>query len=108
MIAVGLLSGKCLFYKAAVAVGILELIWKDLALVGAVDVKSKRPSAKSAKITGIEFISGDEMVLISTADSRARVYRLDDYSREAKLVGHIHTETMLSATMRSGVDILGV
>jgi WD40 repeat protein len=81
----GLMSGDCIFYET-----------KGLARQSQVQVRSSRgKNSKGSKITSIQAMAippntpGAEVkVLISSNDSRIRIYNLSDKSLGAKLRGH--------------------
>lgn len=91
----GCLSGLCLFYET-----------EGLRYHTQVHVRSSHGrNAKGSKITGIEAMSfppddpnGDVKLLITSNDSRIRLYNLRDKSLETKFKGHENTCSQIHAT----------
>ncbi|KAL1840391.1 hypothetical protein VTJ49DRAFT_517 [Mycothermus thermophilus] len=104
----GLLNGMCMFYET-----------EGLKLSSQLHVRSSRgKNAKGSKITGIQTIripphdpldaqpseadadsSAHEVrVLITSNDSRIRIYSLNDKTLQVKLKGHENTFSQISAT----------
>lgn len=90
----GGLSGMCTFYET-----------EGLQAQFQIHVRSSRgKNAKGSKITGIETTSvqsgpsaGDVKVLISSNDSRVRVYSLETRMLEAKYRGHVNQSSQIHA-----------
>lgn len=93
----GTVVGRCKFYT------LFDEIQGEWQLFHTtqMDVRSSRgKNKKAAKICGISFNELDpNEVIISSADSRIRVYRMDDKSVKWKYVGHVVQETQLSCSM---------
>ncbi|EGZ72509.1 hypothetical protein NEUTE2DRAFT_150857 [Neurospora tetrasperma FGSC 2509] len=102
----GLLNGLCLFFET-----------EGLKPLAQVHVRSSRgKNAKGSKITGIQTISvppmdplkelsgtgdkaqGEVKVLITSNDSRVRIYNLRDKSLEIKLKGHDNSVSQIAAS----------
>jgi WD repeat-containing protein 44 len=90
----GVLSGLCLFYET-----------EGLKYHTQIHVRSSRgKNAKGSKITGIRTISfpddpeGEVKVLITSNDSRVRLYSLRDKSLEMKFRGHENTCSQIKAS----------
>jgi WD40 repeat protein len=91
----GVLSGLCLFYET-----------EGLKYHTQIHVRSSRgKNAKGSKITGIRTASytpgdleGDVKVLITSNDSRVRMYNLKDKSLEMKFRGHENTCSQINAS----------
>jgi len=91
----GVLSGLCLFYETA---GLLPQ--------GQIHVRSSRgKNAKGSKITGIRTttyppndLNGEVKVLVTSNDSRVRLYNLKDKSLEMKFRGHENTCSQINAS----------
>ncbi|KAH8600412.1 WD40-repeat-containing domain protein [Bisporella sp. PMI_857] len=91
----GVLSGLCLFYET-----------EGLKYHTQIHVRSSRgKNAKGSKITGIRTITfppddpeGEMKVLITSNDSRVRVYNLRDKSLEMKFRGHENTCSQINAS----------
>jgi WD40 repeat protein len=91
----GVLSGLCLFYET-----------EGLKYHTQIHVRSSRgKNAKGSKITGIRTIyfppddpEGEMKVLITSNDSRVRMYNLRDKSLEMKFRGHENTCSQINAS----------
>ncbi|KAG9246512.1 WD40-repeat-containing domain protein [Calycina marina] len=91
----GVLSGLCLFYET-----------EGLKYHTQIHVRSSRgKNAKGSKITGIRTIvippddpEGEMKVLITSNDSRVRMYNLRDKSLETKFRGHENTCSQINAS----------
>lgn len=67
-------------------------------------MRSRRgKNSKGHKITGFEFV-GNDRVLVSTTDSRIRMYNLSNYSESCKYRGGFSNE---SSRIRAGLSPLG-
>ncbi|KAH6670924.1 WD repeat-containing protein [Plectosphaerella plurivora] len=92
----GVLNGMCLFYDT-----------EGLKLQSQMHVRSSRgKNAKGSKITGIKTITmptrngeGQVKVLITSNDSRIRLYNLKDKALEMKLKGHENLCSQLRASV---------
>ncbi|KAG4306375.1 hypothetical protein PORY_000363 [Pneumocystis oryctolagi] len=90
----GSFNGLCIFYET-----------KGLRYHTQIHVRSSRgKNSKGSKITGIETIStmpgnnGDVKLLITSNDSRIRIYNMRDKSLEIKLKGNQNTCSQIHAT----------
>jgi WD40 repeat protein len=91
----GVLSGLCLFYET-----------EGLKYHTQIHVRSSRgKNAKGSKITGIRTMmfppddpDGDMKVLITSNDSRIRMYNMRDKSLEMKFRGHENTCSQINAS----------
>jgi WD40 repeat protein len=91
----GVLSGLCLFYET-----------EGLKQQAQIHVRSSRgKNAKGSKVTGIRTMTippddpnGEVKVLITSNDSRVRIYNLKDKSLEIKLRGHENTCSQINAS----------
>ncbi|KAG5439416.1 hypothetical protein PCANB_001990 [Pneumocystis canis] len=90
----GSFNGLCIFYET-----------KGLRYHTQIHVKSSRgKNSKGSKITGIETIctmpdnNGDVKLLITSNDSRIRIYNMRDKSLETKLKGNQNTCSQIHAT----------
>ena len=91
----GVLSGLCLFYET-----------EGLKYHTQIHVRSSRgKNAKGSKITGIRTMNfppndpeGDMKVLITSNDSRIRMYNMRDKSLEMKFRGHENTCSQINAS----------
>ncbi|TGZ77270.1 WD40 repeat-like protein [Ascodesmis nigricans] len=92
---VGCLNGRCVFYDT-----------EGLKYHSALHVRSSRgKNSDGSKITGIETFtippgdpSGDTKILISSNDSRIRMYHARDKSLELKFKGYANTCSQIHAT----------
>jgi WD40 repeat protein len=98
----GVLSGLCLFYET-----------EGLKYNTQVHVRSSRgKNAKGSKITGIRTINfpddpdGDVKVLITSNDSRVRLYNLRDKSLEMKFRGHENTCSQIKASFSNDAQYI--
>ncbi|KAF7459410.1 WD domain, G-beta repeat-containing protein [Cryptosporidium felis] len=63
-----------------------------------VDCRNRRgKSSKGRKVSGISWKKDNKSVLVTTNDSRVRLFNLSDLSTFVKFKGHINEETLLSA-----------
>lgn len=63
-----------------------------------VDCRNRRgKSSKGRKVSGISWKRDNKSVLVTTNDSRVRLFNLSDLSTFIKFKGHINEETLLSA-----------
>ncbi|KAH8581994.1 uncharacterized protein ELE39_002973 [Cryptosporidium sp. chipmunk genotype I] len=63
-----------------------------------VDCRNRRgKSSKGRKVSGISWKKDNKSVLVTTNDSRVRLFNLSDLSTFIKFKGHINEETLLSA-----------
>ncbi|EEB06520.1 WDR44 family WD repeat protein [Schizosaccharomyces japonicus yFS275] len=90
----GTFGGLCLFYDT-----------KGLRYRTQMPIKDSRGrTAKGSKITGIEArmlasgVKGETQLLITTNDSRIRVYNIQDKSLEYKLKGHVNEQGQIKAS----------
>ncbi|GJQ13629.1 hypothetical protein GpartN1_g5420.t1 [Galdieria partita] len=63
------------------------------------DVRSRRgKNSRGSKISGICFSPNGEEFLVSSNDSRMRCYRVDDFSRSCKYMGHHNQSSQIHGT----------
>jgi len=85
----GSYCGKCSFYKT-----------KMLEPITQIHVRSSRgKNKKGKKITGIETLPGNSLILVTSNDSRIRLYRLSDYSFCGKYKGLLNDNFQIKATV---------
>lgn len=93
----GTAQGRCKFYR------LFDEIQGEWQLVHTtqVDVRSSRgKNNKGAKICGISFLYSDAReFMVSSNDSRIRIYRMDDKSVVFKYLGHECVESRLSGSI---------
>jgi WD40 repeat protein len=60
---------------------------------------ASRPKRKGKKVTGLEFTpGGGEGLLVTTNDSRMRLYNMDDYSCICKFKGLVNENMQIQAS----------
>jgi WD repeat-containing protein 44 len=101
MLVAGTICGRCKLY------GLFDEIQGEWQLIHTtqMDVRSSRGKnrRKAAKINGITFSSNDpNEFMISSSDSRIRLYRMDDKSVVYKYTGHTCTESNLTGSISPG------
>lgn len=96
---VGTAHGRCKFY------GLFDEIQGEWQFkhTTQLDVRSRRAkNAQGKKICGFRFYGKSDKVIISSNDSRLRLYRLDDKSVLTKFVGHSNSESRYKASFAPG------
>lgn len=96
---VGTYHGRCKFY------GLFDEIQGEWQFkhTTQLDVRSRRAkNAQGKKICGFRFYGRTDKVLISSNDSRLRLYRLDDKSVLSKFLGHQNNESHLNGSFAPG------
>lgn len=104
----GLLNGLCMLYET-----------EGLKFHSQIHAKSSRgKNSKGSKITGISTMAmpltsggngtvpGEIKIMVSTNDSRIRVYNLRDGSLDTKFKGHENTCTQISASFSDGAQYI--
>ncbi|KAF8425112.1 WD40-repeat-containing domain protein [Tirmania nivea] len=99
----GCLSGLCLFYET-----------EGLKYNTQIQVRSTLgKNAKGSKITGIETSysppddpNGETKILVTSNDSRVRIYNLRDKGLETKFKGHENTCSQIRATFRDDMKYI--
>lgn len=103
----GLLNGMCMIYET-----------EGLKFHSQIHAKSSRgKNSKGSKITGIQAMTmpltsggsggtepGEVKIMVSTNDSRIRVYNLKDGSLDVKFKGHENACTQISASFSDGAQ----
>ncbi|CAL1538845.1 unnamed protein product [Lymnaea stagnalis] len=85
---VGTYDGKCIFYTT-----------EQLKYYTMVNVRSSRgKNSKGRKITGIETMPGEEKILITSNDSRIRLYNLRDLTLSCKYKGGMNNSSQIRAS----------
>jgi WD40 repeat protein len=85
----GTYDGKCLFY---------QITPTGMKKKTQIDVRSRRGKNKGRKVTGIVLTPDQSQVLITTNDSRVRLYSLHDYSENCKYSGLENQSSHIRAT----------
>ncbi|CAN8066048.1 unnamed protein product [Agarophyton chilense] len=96
---VGTNRGRCKFY------GLFDEIQGEWQFkhTTQLDVRSRRAkNAQGKKICGFRFYGKSDKVIVSSNDSRLRLYRLDDKSILAKFLGHQNNKSRLTASFAPG------
>nr|XP_027217483.1 uncharacterized protein LOC113809995 isoform X2 [Penaeus vannamei] len=84
---VGTYDGRCIFYET-----------EQLKYFTQINVRSTRgKNAKGRKITGIEPLPGEDKVLITSNDSRIRLYDLRDLNLSCKYKGYSNMSSQIRA-----------
>ncbi|KAK8399831.1 hypothetical protein O3P69_003684 [Scylla paramamosain] len=84
---VGTYDGRCIFYET-----------DQLKYYTQIYVRSTRgKNAKGQKITGIEPLPGEDKILITSNDSRIRLYDLRDLNLSCKYKGYSNTSSQIRA-----------
>lgn len=85
----GTYDGKCIFYS---------LRGTELSRRTIIDVRSRRGKNKGKKVTGVVASPDQRGILVTTNDSRVRVYSLVDFSEMCKFKGFVNTSSQIKAT----------
>lgn len=96
---IGTYHGRCKFY------GLFDEIQAEWQFkhTTQLDVRSRRAkNAQGKKICGFRFLGKTDKVMISSNDSRLRLYRLDDKSVLSKFIGHQNNEAHFNASFAPG------
>lgn len=89
---IGTLHGRCKFYALFDEI---QAEWQ-FKHTTQLDVRSRRArNATGKKICGFRFYEKGDKVLVSSNDSRMRLYRLDDKSVVCKFVGNVNSQARL-------------
>ncbi|RUS85299.1 hypothetical protein EGW08_006946 [Elysia chlorotica] len=85
---VGTYDGKCIFYTT-----------EQLKYYTMVNVRSTRgKNSRGRKITGIETMPGEEKILVTSNDSRLRMYNLKDLTLSCKYKGCMNNSSQIRAS----------
>ncbi|OII77563.1 hypothetical protein cand_017230 [Cryptosporidium andersoni] len=72
-----------------------------------IDCRNRRgKSSKGRKVSGLCWKKDNKGVLVTTNDSRIRLFNLNDVSTFAKYKGHVNKETLISAEMSINEDMI--
>lgn len=96
---VGTYFGRCKFY------GLFDEVQGEWQFkhTTQLDVRSRRAKhAQGKKICGFRFYGKTDKVIISSNDSRLRLFRLDDKSVLSKFQGHVNAQGHLNASFSPG------
>ena len=96
MTVAGLYSGQCIFYR---------MEGEEMKYFTQIECRNRRGAKrKGKKVTGIRFLSSGasptphEHLIVTTNDSRTRVYNLDDYACVYKYKGVVNNNMQIAAT----------
>lgn len=93
---VGTYDGRCIFYET-----------EHLKYHTQIHVKSRHGKNKGRKISGVEPLPGEDKLLVTSNDSRVRLYNLKDHSLTCKYKGCINTSSQIKAAFsRDGQYII--
>lgn len=92
---VGTYHGRCKFYRLFDEI---QTEWQ-FKHTTQLDVRSRKAkNAQGKKICGFRFYGGSDMVMVSSNDSRLRMYRLSDKAVVSKFLGHQNNLCHLNAS----------
>ena len=87
---VGTYDGRCIFYST-----------DQLKYYTMIHVRSARgKNAQGRKVTGIEPMPGEDKILVTSNDSRIRLYDLRDLSLSCKYKGYVNSSSQIRASFR--------
>lgn len=87
---VGTYDGRCIFYST-----------DQLKYYTMIHVRSARgKNAQGRKVTGIEPMPGEDKILVTSNDSRIRLYDLRDLSLSCKFKGYVNSSSQIRASFR--------
>jgi len=89
----GLLNGQCILYQVNAH--------QQMNYYTQIDCRNSRGSKrKGRKVTGIEFTPEGKYFLVSTNDSRMRLFSVDNYSRICKYKGLLNNYLQIKGRFR--------
>lgn len=90
---VGLLNGQCIFYQVN--------SHQQMNYYTQIECRNSRgPMKKGRKVTGIEFDPEGKNFMVSTNDSRMRLFSVDNYSRVCKYKGLVNDHLQIKGRFR--------
>lgn len=96
---VGFNSGQCSLYTC-----------DDLGRLNystRIDCKNRRGKFSSGrKVSGVQFLGKGNEILISTNDSRLRLFNLEDYTQKYKYKGHVNENLQIEASVSDQLDFI--
>ena len=96
---VGFNSGQCSLYTC-----------DDLGRLNystRIDCKNRRGKFSSGrKVSGVQFLGKGNEILISTNDSRLRLFNLEDYTQKYKYKGHRNENLQIEASVNDKLDFI--
>lgn len=94
---VGLLNGQCIFYQVNTH--------QQLNYYTQIECRNSRgPMKKGRKVTGVEFDPEGKYFLVSTNDSRMRLFSVDNYSRVCKYKGLVNDHLQIKGRFSQDGD----
>ena len=85
---VGTYDGRCIFYST-----------DHLKYHTTIHVRSSRgKNAQGRKVTGIEPMPGEDKIMVTSNDSRIRLYDLRDLSLSCKYKGYVNSSSQIRAS----------
>jgi len=92
----GTYDGRCIFYET-----------EHLKYHTQIHVRSRHGKNRGRKISGVEPLPGEDKLLVTSNDSRVRMYNLKDHSLSCKYKGGLNTSSQIKATFsRDGQYII--
>ncbi|KAG7383307.1 WD repeat-containing protein 44 [Phytophthora pseudosyringae] len=96
---VGLLNGQCIFYQVNPH--------QQMNYYTQIECRNSRgPMRKGRKVTGIEFDPEGRYFLVSTNDSRMRLFSVDNYSRICKYKGLVNGHLQIKGRFSQDGDFV--
>ncbi|RLN63464.1 hypothetical protein BBJ29_004659 [Phytophthora kernoviae] len=96
---VGLLNGQCIFYQVN--------SHQQMNYYTQIECRNSRgPMKKGRKVTGIEFDPEGKYFLVSTNDSRMRLFSADNYSRICKYKGLVNGHLQIKGRFSQDGDFV--
>uniref|UniRef100_K3WSW5 Anaphase-promoting complex subunit 4 WD40 domain-containing protein n=1 Tax=Globisporangium ultimum (strain ATCC 200006 / CBS 805.95 / DAOM BR144) TaxID=431595 RepID=K3WSW5_GLOUD len=94
---VGLLNGQCIFYQVN--------SHQQMNYYTQIECRNSRgPMKKGRKVTGIEFDPEGKYFMVSTNDSRMRLFSVDNYSRICKYKGLVNDHLQIKGRFSQDGD----
>ncbi|GAB9465572.1 hypothetical protein Gpo141_00002977 [Globisporangium polare] len=94
---VGLLNGQCIFYQVN--------SHQQMNYYTQIECRNSRgPMKKGRKVTGIEFDPEGKNFMVSTNDSRMRLFSVDNYSRVCKYKGLVNDHLQIKGRFSQDGD----
>ncbi|TYZ67561.1 hypothetical protein PybrP1_012459 [[Pythium] brassicae (nom. inval.)] len=96
---VGLLNGQCIFYQVNAH--------QQMNYYTQIECRNSRgPMKKGRKVTGIEFDPEGKHFMVSTNDSRMRLFSVDNYSRVCKYKGLVNDHLQIKGRFSQDGDFV--
>lgn len=104
-VVVGTYDGRCLFFDTEVhlifSLKFFSHFFQHLKYHTQIHVRSRRgKNSHGSKISGIEPLPGEDKLLITSNDSRVRLYNLRDLTLACKYKGCVNTSSQIKANFR--------